>query len=98
MEDILSYGVKKRYQSYRSKVITPSGRVLQDIGKSLPEAAAIYEKCFGNSYPDKEDYSFIHVSPAERKVGWIRTALVEGKLQTIVKSIMDNPRSVCIYS
>ena len=92
VEDILSYGVKRKYQSFRTKVIMPSGRILQDLGKSLPEAAAIYEKCFDENSMKKEDYAYIHVvSMAERKVGWIRAALVEGKLQTIVRGIMKNP-------
>ncbi len=70
---------------------TPSGRILQDLGKKLPEAAALYDKCFDVNSREKQDYSFVHVvSPAERKVGWIRAALVEGKLQIIVGSIMKN--------
>ena len=93
VEDILSYGVKRRYQSFRSKLITPSGRVLQDLGKSMPEAADLYDKCFSSNLTEKEDYTFVHdVSMAERKVGWIRAALVEGKLQLIIGKIMKNPK------
>ena len=92
VEDILSYGVKKKYHSFRSKVVTPSGRVLQDLGKTLPEAAAIYDKCFNADSAAKEDYTLVHVfSAAERKIVWIRAALIEGKLQAIVESITSNP-------
>lgn len=93
MEDILSYGVKKKFQSFRSKVVTPSGRVLQDVGKVLPDAAAIYKNCFSESGAEREDYYYVHViSMAEKKVLWIRAALIEGKLQGIVETIMNNPK------
>lgn len=92
MENILSYGVKKKYQC-RSKMVTPSGRILQDVGKVLPDAAAIYEKCFSDNSMDREDYYYVHViSMAEKKVLWIRAALIEGKLQGIVENIMNNPK------
>ena len=85
--------MKRKYQSYRSKGVTSSGRVLQDLGKSLPEAAAIYEKCFDANSPIKEDYTHIHsLSAAERKIVWIRAALVEGKLQAIMDKLMSNPK------
>ncbi len=95
VEDILSYGVKKKYQYYRSKVLTPSGRVLQDVGKVLPAAAAIYDKCFSEAASErgKEDYYLVHVvSPAEKKVLWLRAALIEGHLQAIVETILGNPK------
>ena len=80
VEDILSYGVKRKYQSYyRSKVIPASARVLQDLGKTLPEAAAVYENCFGESSKVKEDY-VMAVTPTEKKVVWIRVALIEGEV------------------
>jgi len=93
VENVLSYGVKKKFQSYRSKLITPSGKVLQDVGKTLPEAADIFTKCFGESSNGKAEYMLVQgLSPAERKMGWIRAALVEGKLQAIVDSIMRTPK------
>ena len=94
MEDILSCGVLKRYQSfyYRSK-LTASGRVLQELGKTLPEAAAIYKKCFEDSPKEREDYAQAPTA-AERKVVWIRAALIEGKLQVIVENFMKNPKYV----
>lgn len=95
MEDILSYGVKKKYQSYRSRIVTPSGRILQDVGKVLPDATAIYEKCFSDSAMEREDYYYTHaISMAEKKVLWIRAALIEGKLQGIVECIMNNSKYV----
>lgn len=94
VEDIISYGVKRKYHSYyRSKVITSSGRLLQDLGKTLPEAASIYEKCFDESRKEKEDYTYVHGwSTSERKVVWIRAALIEGKLRTIVDSLFNNAK------
>ena len=93
VENILSYGVKKKYQANKSKVITPSGKVLQEVGKTLPDAADIYDKCFVETSAGKEEYMLVHgLSPAERKMGWIRAALVEGKLQAIVQSIMKSPK------
>lgn len=93
VEDILSYGVKKKFRTNRSKLTTPSGKVLQEVGKTSPEAADIYDKCFSESSEGKEDYVLFHgISLAERKVGWLRAALVEGKLHAIVQSIVANPR------
>ncbi len=60
----------------------------------MPEAATIYDKYFSESSEGKKDYLFVRgISPAEKKVGWIRAALVEGKLHTIVQSIVAHPRS-----
>ncbi len=74
-------------------MVTSSGRVLQDLGKTLPEAAAIYEKCFDANSPNKEDYTHVHtLSAAERKIVWIRAALIEGKLQDVVEKLMSNPK------
>lgn len=73
--------------------MTPSGKILQDVGKVLPDAAAIYEKCFSDSSMEREDYYYVHViSMAEKKVLWIRAALIEGKLQGIVESIMNSTK------
>jgi hypothetical protein len=59
----------------------------------LPDAAAIYEKCFSDKSVEREGYYYVHViSMAEKKVLWIRAALIEGKLQRIVESIMSSPR------
>jgi len=93
VEDILSYGVKKKYQGYRSKGVTSSGRVLQELGRSLPEAASVYQKSFDDHYTGKEDYAQAHVvSNTDRKIMWIRVALVEGKLQAIVENLLKNSK------
>ncbi len=89
----MSYGVKRKFQTNRSKVITPSGKVLQEVGRTLPDAADIFDKCFGENSDGKSEYMLVQgLSPAERKMGWIRAALVEGKLQAIVDSIVKSPK------
>lgn len=95
VEDILSYGVKRRYSTGKVKQVTPSGRVLQELGKTYPEAAELYSKCYGEIVGNREDYVLASSSSpraADKKVIWIRAALVEGKLQGVVEQLMKNPR------
>ncbi len=102
VEDVLSYGVKRRYRSSKSKPLPPSAKVLHDLAKTHPEAATVYEKCF-SSLPQtpggspnnstRDDYTAFQTnSPLERKVLWIRVALIEKKLQSIIDGLMKNPR------
>ena len=103
---MLSYGVRRRYHSSKSKQLPSSAKILHDLGKIVPEAASVYEKCFptarssaseGNS-PGKlitDEYAVLQTSsPAERKVLWIRVALIEGKLLKIIEGLMQDPRQV----
>lgn len=77
-------------------MVTSSGRVLQELGKTYPEATSLFNRCFESSATNSgecEDYVLLQSdSPAERKVLWIRVALVEGKLQAIVEQLLKKPR------
>lgn len=92
----MSYGVKRRYSSSKVKLVTASGRVLQELGKTYPEAAQLYSKCYeDNERTDKEDYVLVSSgSLADKKALWIRAALVEGKLQGVVEQLMKNRRYI----
>lgn len=57
VEDILCYGVKRRYAS--SKQLSSSAKILSDLGKTFPVAAATYEKCYGSKV---EPCSTVHFS------------------------------------
>ena len=93
VEDILSHGVKKRYRTSKSKPVTSSGKILHDVGKTYPEAASVYAKCFSGSAADRDDYATMQTSSqAERKILWIRVALIEGKLRGIVGEVVKNRR------
>lgn len=46
VEEILSYGVRKRYSP--SKQLSSSAKILADIGKTFPVAAATFDKCYGS--------------------------------------------------
>ena len=91
--------MRQRYQSSKSKQLTSSVKILHELGKTHPDAAAIHYKCFEaelkGAHEEREDYATLQTSsPAERKVLWIRVALVEGKLKSIVDELMRNPRYV----
>ena len=91
VEDILSYQVKRRHRG--NKTITPSGRILRELSKSFPIALDVYNKAFSDSKEGKQDYSTTQTSSAtERKVLWIRVALVEGSLANIVEQLVGHPR------
>jgi len=94
VEDILSHGVKKRYRASKSKPVTSSGKILHDVGKAYPDAASVYAKCFnGAAAADRDDYATMQTSSqAERKVLWIRVALIEGKLRGIIGEVVKNKR------
>lgn len=94
VEDILSHGVKKRYRASKSKPVTSSGKILHDVGKAYPDAASVYAKCFnGAAAADRDDYATMQTSSqAERKVLWIRVALIEGKLRGIIGEVVKNRR------
>lgn len=96
VEDILSFEVRHKYQTSKGKVVTSSGRVLQELGKTYPDATSLFNRCFESSSSnggDREDYVKLQSdSPAERKVLWIRVALVEGNLQGIVEQLLKKPR------
>ena len=80
--------------------MTSSGKVLRDVGKTLFQAATVYAKCYGGAevIPQDEYATIQNASPAERKVFWIRVALMEGKLKPIIEEVMKNPRQVKLPS
>lgn len=45
VEEVLSFGVKKRYAA--SKQLSSSAKILADLGRSFPVAAATFDKCYG---------------------------------------------------
>ena len=97
VEDILSFEVRHKYHTSKGKVVTSSGRILQELGKTYPDAASLFNRCFESSPGnggDREDYVQLQSrdSPAERKMLWIRVALVEGNLQGIVEQLLKKPR------
>ena len=96
VEDILSFEVRSKFHVSKGRGVTSSGRVLQELGKTYPEAASLFNRCFeGSSAASREDYAQLQSgSPAERKVLWIRVALVDGKLQAVIEQIMKKPRFV----
>ena len=98
VEDILSFEVRSKFHVSKARGVTSSGRVLQELGKTFPEAASLFNRCFeGSPYTgaggSREDYAQLQSdSPAERKVLWIRVALVDAKLQAIVEQLIRKPR------
>lgn len=101
VEDILSFEVRSKFHVSRGRGATSSGRVLQELGKTFPEAASLFNRCFeGSSLSpgargSREDYAQLQSdSPAERKVLWIRVALVDAKLQAIIEQLIKKPRYV----
>lgn len=98
VEDILSFEVRSKFHVSKGRGVTSSGRVLQELGKTFPEAASLFNQCFEGSSSSgaggsREDYARLQSdSPAERKVLWIRVALVDAKLQAIVEQLMRKPR------
>ena len=95
VEDILSYQVKRRYRG--NKTTTSSSRILRELGKTYPPALEVYNKCFGDSKEGKDEYAVVQSgSPAERKVLWVRVALLEGKLADIVDSLVNKPRYIVV--
>ena len=106
VEDILSFEVHSKFHVSKGRGVTSSGRVIQELGKTFPEAASVFNRCFEGSPSatagtggSREDYAQLQSgSPAERKVLWIRVALVDGKLQAIVEQLMKKPRYMFSYS
>lgn len=93
VEDILSHEVRHKYSASRGKGLTSSARVLQELGKTFPEAASLFNRCFEDSGNDREDYVQLQSdSPAERKILWIRVALIDGKLQGVIEQLRAKAR------
>ena len=93
VEDILAFEVRSKFHVSKVRGVTSSGRVLQELGKTFPEAASLFNRCFEGAGGSREDYAQLQSdSPAERKVLWIRVALVDGKLQAIVEQLLKKPR------
>ena len=44
-EEVLSYGVRKRYAA--NKQLSSSAKILADLGRKFPVAAATFDKCYG---------------------------------------------------
>lgn len=93
VEDVLSHGVKRRYHASKSKPVTSSVKILHDVGKTYPDAASVYAKCFVHSSDEQDDYTVMQTnSPAERRILWIRVAMIDGKLPKIVGEILKRRR------
>jgi hypothetical protein len=98
VEDILSFEVRSKFHVSKGRGATSSGRVLQELGKTFPEAASLFNRCYeGSGSPgsggSRENYAQLQSeSPAERKILWIRVALVDAKLQAIVEQLVKKPR------
>ena len=94
MEEILSYGTKKKYQVSRSKPLPPSGKILHDLGKKVKEAEEVYGLSFAqHTNAGRPDYACMQGSAiTERRIVWVRVAMVEGKLKTIVEAMATNAR------
>lgn len=95
VEEILSYGAKKKYQVSRSKPLPPSGKILHDLGKRVKEAEEVFSLSFTQygSGTGRPDYACVQGSAlTERRIVWVRVAMVEGKLKTIVDAMTTNAR------
>ncbi|KAL5477266.1 hypothetical protein EMCRGX_G024036 [Ephydatia muelleri] len=92
VEEILSYGTKKKYQVSRSKPLPPSGKILHDLGKKVKEAEEVYGLSFAqHTNAGRPDYACMQGSAiTERRIVWVRVAMVEGKLKTIVEAMATN--------
>lgn len=64
VEEILSYGVKKRYAP--NKQLSSSAKILADIGRAFPVAAATYDKCYGSKV-----HTFVSNSTIKLPLGFI---------------------------
>ena len=66
---------------------------MRELGKTFPDALEVYNKCYNTQGGEREDYTVMQsTSPVERRVLWLRVALVEGKLAAIVERILVDPR------
>ena len=96
VEEILSYGTHKQYRSSSHKLHnTASAKVLQGLSKSYPVAFSIHQMCYGGEKKSESrpDYAKVYASSssADKKIVWVRTALVEHTLKAIVDEILKNP-------
>ena len=93
---MLSYGTHKQYQTSSHKLHnTASAKVLQGLTKTYPVAFSIHQMCYGGEKKSESrpDYAKVHTdSSADKKIVWVRTALVEHTLKAIVDEILKNPR------
>ncbi|CAI8058571.1 Small G protein signaling modulator 1, partial [Geodia barretti] len=95
VEEVLSYGVRKRYAT--SKQLSSSAKILADLGRRFPVAAATFDKCYGakSHSSSSEDYAhLVTSSTTERRILWLRVAIIENSLVTIVNEIIKNAESV----
>ena len=96
VEEVLSYGTHKQYQTSSHKLHnTASAKVLQGLTKTYPVAFSIHQMCYGGEKKSESrpDYAKVHAdSSADKKIVWVRTALVEHTLKAIVDEILKNPR------
>jgi hypothetical protein len=91
VEEVLSYGVRKRYAT--SKQLSSSAKILADLGRRFPVAAATFDKCYGakSHSSSSEDYAhLVTSSTTERRILWLRVAIIENSLVTIVNEIIKN--------
>ncbi len=91
MEDILSYRIKRQFST---KSPSQSLKILQDLSTSCPEAQDVYTKVSEPFDPKSEDY-YVQIRtsfPVDRKILWLRVALLEGKLAAILDKLAANCR------
>jgi hypothetical protein len=96
VEDILSHGVRRRFISLLSShnSLTSSGRVLQELSRVFPVARSIYQMCYGPKQKNKvtPDYARIQSNASyEKKILWIRTAIVEKTMSAIIHQLLEKP-------
>ncbi|XP_064404269.1 small G protein signaling modulator 1-like [Halichondria panicea] len=90
VEDILSYRIKCRFASM---VPSKSLRILQELSSSCTEAQDVYTECCRPSSQIEDDYARVRDSfSVDKKILWIRMAILEGKLAAILEKLVANSR------
>ncbi|XP_019848772.1 PREDICTED: small G protein signaling modulator 1-like [Amphimedon queenslandica] len=107
VDDVLSFGVRRRYVTSSRQPLTTSGRVLQELSKVFPVARSIYQMCYlpNTGKRVKPEYAGIHGDlSSERRILWIRVSLVERTMKAIIDQLLKSPelyyskKSVMVHS
>ncbi len=93
VEDILSYRIKCRLVRGTS-TDSRSLRILQELSTSCTEAHDVYTKVSEPFDPRSEDYyARVRLSfPVDKRILWIRIAILEGKLAAILETLAAHSR------
>ncbi len=95
VEEILSYRIKCRFITM---VPSKSLRILQELSSSCTEAQHVYTECCRPSSQSKDDYAIVRDSfSVDKKILWIRMAILEGKLAAILEKLVTNSRYVPVH-